>query len=73
VSLIAYPDAPGFAAGNDLQTTDGVATLWDAVRILDMASLAPRPLFCGHAHHRVEYVEENPLRYADAGFATAPG
>jgi hypothetical protein len=73
MSLLAYPDAPGFAAGVDMQTTDGIATLWDAARILDLASLAPRDLFCGHASHRHEHIAENPLRYAAAGFRYRTG
>lgn len=68
MSLLAYPDSPYFAAGTDMHTTDGIATLWDGIRVLDMASLAPRDVFQAHSEHRHELVNENPLRYWSGGY-----
>lgn len=63
MSLYAFQNPPGFATGNDLHATDGVQILWDNARVLDLASLATRELFCGHADHRHEYINANPLTY----------
>jgi hypothetical protein len=73
-TLYAINTPPGFAAGNDLHTTDGVATLWDTARLLDMASLAPRDLFQGHSDHRHEFINENPLTsWWSGGYRYWPG
>jgi hypothetical protein len=41
--------------------------------VLDLASLAPRDCFPGHAGHRHEYIGANPLRYAGGGYRYRTG